>query len=361
MNNGSLTYADYYYFLKKKFINTDSFDYNQIQPSSVDLTLSNECYMINASFLAHNERVKSKLEKYSLKKINIKKGFVFKKNKTYLVRIRESLNLPYKIFGKCNPKSSTGRLNIFCRTILDKCDEYEKIPFNYKGNIFLEITSRSFDIFLKEGDSLNQMRLVKNSNNFLNDVELTKLHKKNPILFNNSKKALSANISSGLKVSVDLNNKDKITAFKAKNSTPILYFSKIKYHKISEFWKPIKTNKKSLVILPDEFFILKSKQKIKIPDNMAGEMIPYDTGIGDFRAHYAGFFDPGFGSNFGSYAVLEVRTNEVSFNLEHDQIVARLYYEKLDKIPSKVYGNKISSNYQNQGLALSKHFKVIDY
>ena len=360
MSNGSLTYIDYIKFFKSKKIISKNFNKNQVQPSSIDLTLSNECFQISSSFLSPSSSLQNKIQKFLIKKISLDYGYIFKKNKTYLVKLNESLNLPKSTFGKCNPKSSTGRLDIFCRTIFNYSNEYEKIPLGYKGDVFLEITSRAFDVKLHSGDSLNQMRLVIKKKKLINDLRLLSYHKKNPIIFYDSKKNIQSYISSGLKISVDLNNKNSIIAYKAKNNCPVLLFNKTKTHKISDFWKPIKCNNDSLTIFPGEFYILKSKEKIRIPGFLAAEMIPYDTAIGDFRAHYAGFFDPGFGSNKGSYAVLEVRTSEVPFTLEDGQIIATLIFEKLNKNPKISYGPEIDSNYQNQELALSKHFKVIE-
>jgi Deoxycytidine deaminase len=256
----------------------------------------------------------------------------------------------------CNPKSSTGRLDIFFRTIVNLSDEYEKIPLNYSGEIFIEITSRSFDIEFQAGDSLNQMRLVYFQNNYINDNDLIQLHSEKPILFDKNNKEIKPYIDYGLKVSVDLSDKNSINAYKAKKNSPILNFSKTYCHNKNDYWLPIETNNNSLIIEQNNFYILKSKEKIRIPTNTAGEMIPYDTGLGDFRAHYAGFFDPGFGDPNGSFAVLEVKTNEVPFLLEDGQTIARIKYEKLNKETSMVYGKEIKSNYQNQSLALNKHF-----
>ena len=360
MLNGSLIYDDYKKHFNSNLIFSNNFNLNQLQPSSIDLTLSDECFEIRSSFLSPKNKVRNKLSNFIKKKINLKNSYTLKKNVIYLIKLNEELRLPKNIFGKCNPKSSTGRLDIFCRTIFDFCNEYEKIPFEYNGEIFLEITSRAFDVKLQQGDSLNQIRLVKEKNNILNDNQLYFYHNKDPIIFDSSNNCIVPTISNGLKISVDLKSNNSIVAYKAKKKSPVLIFSQKKKHKVNDFWEPIKNQDNSLMIIPGEFYILKSKEKIKIPKTMAGEMTPYDTSIGDFRVHYAGFFDPGFGENNGSYAVLEVRTNEVSFTLEDGQIIATLLYENLNKIPKVTYGSDINSNYQNQNLALSKHFNVID-
>jgi dCTP deaminase len=351
--NGALVYDDYLKLCKNKYIIGINNKTNQIQPSSVDLSLSSECYQIKASFLSPKNKVREKLKKISIKKINLSKPIIFKKNKTYIVKLNESLRLNSSIKGHCNPKSTTGRLNVFCRTILDYCDEYEKIPNNYKGEMFLEITTRSFDIKFCEGDKLNQMRLVYKSNNYLNDKKLIKIHKKNSLILSKKKNI----IENGLKVSADLSNNNKVCAYVSKSSSSYIDFRKINFYNNKKFWKPLKPINKTLIIEKNKFYILKSKEKIRIPNDLAGEMIPYDTGIGDFRVHYAGFFDPGFGDPGGSFAVLEIKTNELPFIIEDGQTIARIKYEKLNKKTSVVYGASIESNYQNQKLALSKHFK----
>lgn len=356
MNNGALTFQDYEILYKNKEILYENFSFSQIQPSSVDLTLSDECYEINASFLSAHDSVREKLEKVKIKKIDLNKSYVFKKNKVYLVKLNERLNLSKNIFGRCNPKSSTGRLDIFCRTILDFSNEYEKIPFNYNGEMFIEISTRSFDVEFNKGDSLNQMRLVSNKHIYVTDLELNNCHNQEFLTLDLNNNKTTPEINNGLKISVDLSKNNEINGFVAKRNTPLLQFGKVRNHKIHDFWDPIVSYHKNITILKNKFYILKSKEKIQIPKNMAGEMIPYDTGFGDFRVHYAGFFDPGFGSINGSYAVLEVKTNEVSFVLEDNQKVARIKYELLNKTTKILYGNKLKSNYQHQSLALSKHF-----
>ena len=354
--NGSLVFEDYLNFFKNKKIINNNFSINQIQPSSVDLTLSEECYEINASFLSASNYVRDNLKKIKIKRVDLNKKYLFKKNKTYLIKLNESLNLKDNFFGMCNPKSSTGRLDIFCRTILNYSDEYEKIPLNYKGEMFIEITSRSFNIEFQKGDSLNQMRLISNKHLYVKDKELELTHKKSFLTLDENNKKIQPHISNGLKIGVDLSSDSQMNAYVAKQNTPTLSYKKKKFHKINDFWKPLKSNDGKIIIEKNKFYILKSKQKIQIPNNMAGVMIPYDTGIGDFRAHYAGFFDPGFGKKIGSYAVLEVKTNEVSFLLEDAQSIARIKFEFLNKKTNVLYGSKINSNYQHQSLALSKHF-----
>ena len=353
---GALTYKDYLELYKENQISSDEFIKDQIQPSSIDLTLSDECYEIENSFLSPKCKVRDKIKNFFIKKINLNKEYIFEINKTYIVKLNERLQLDNNIFGNCNPKSSTGRLDIFCRTIVDYSDEYEKIPYNYNGEIFLEITSRSFNIKLQKGNKLNQLRLVFDKHNYLNDIDLINLNEKSKIIFSHNIE--KHKIDNGLKVSVNLSSFNSPVAYSAKKNTPIIDFNKNNFHDINSYWDPIYSKDKSIVIEKGKFYILRSKEKVRIPSSLAGEMIPYDTRIGDFRAHYAGFFDPGFGDPDGSYAVLEVKTNELPFLLEDGQTIARIKYEKLNKNSNIVYGLGIKSNYQNQGLKLSKHFKT---
>ena len=290
--HGSLTFDDYKILLSNHQIIGNSNIFDQIQPSSIDLTLSEECYEIRSSFLSTKKLLRDKLKEIIINKIDLSKKKIFKKNKTYIVRLNEKLNLQQNIRGQCNPKRSTGRLDIFCRTIVNYSNEYEKIPLNYTGEIFLEITSRSFDIEFQAGDSLNQMRLVYFENNYIEDELLIKINKRNTIIYDGKNNKIIPKVNNGLRVSVDLSSKNEISAYKAKKKTPILIFNKKNYHNKNEFWIPINTANNSIIIERNDFYILKSKEKIRIPANMAGEMIPYDTGIGDFRVHYAGFFDP---------------------------------------------------------------------
>ena len=352
---GSLVYEDYIDLYNSKYIESQCFSLLQIQPSSLDLSLSEECYEIKYSFLSTRSKVREKLNALTIKQINLEEGYVFEVNKTYLIRLNEKLKLKDNIFGYCNPKSSTGRLDIFCRTIVDFANEYENIPKNYNGEIFLEVTSKSFNIEFKKGDKLNQLRLAYVKNNYISDLELEKFNSNNKIIFSHSNNN-NKFIDNGLKVSVDLSDTKNPVAYRAKNNTPNLKFSKFNSYKIEDFWIAIYSKNSSILIEKNKFYILKSKEKVRIPPLTAGVMIPYDTGIGDFRAHYAGFFDPGFGDPAGSFAVLEVKTYEIPFLIEDGQTIARIKYEKLNKNSNVVYGLKINSNYQNQGLKLSKHF-----
>tara|TARA_Y100001960_G_scaffold298075_1_gene344983 strand:- start:93 stop:1193 length:1101 start_codon:yes stop_codon:yes gene_type:complete len=363
ISKGTLNYQDYIFLNNKKIIcSKKKIPKNSFQPASIDLRLGCFAYKIKASFLAINEKIEDKIINLNLKPINISNGKIFKKNNTYLVEIQEYLNLSKNLSGKCNPKSSTGRLDIFCRIITDFNSEYELIKKGYKGKLYLEITSKTFNINFTAGDKLNQLRLRNYKTKYINDNKLKKLDKISSFLFNKNNFYQKPLIKNGIRVKADISSDKSIIAYRAKKTSKILKFNKINKYKPIDFWDEIKiSNKKSIIIEPNKFYLIKSKDKIQIPYNLAAEMIPYDTDIGEFRVHYAGFFDPGFGIGFnGSHAVLEIKTYEVPFIIEDGQNVARLIFEKLSNTPKKTYGNRIKSNYQNQDLALSKHFRILE-
>ena len=249
--NGALVYLDYLNLYRNKKIEGLPSYKEQIQPSSVDISLSNECYEIKTSFLIPKNKVRNKLKKIKTKKIKLKKSIILKKNKTYIVRLNEKLNLNNSIKGHCNPKSSTGRLDIFCRTILDNCDEYEKIPKNYCGEMFIEITSRSFDIKITSGDKLNQMSVAKISNKYLSDNKLSKINKQKPLIFSNKEN----HIENGLNISVDLSSDNKICAYVAKKNSLHIDFTKIQFYETNKFWKPLKPINKTIIIKNNKFYI----------------------------------------------------------------------------------------------------------
>ena len=362
ISKGTLTYKDYESFIKNHSIHAEkNIPKNSIQPASLDLRLGKVGYEISSSFVPIDKTVLKKLKYYKKRKVDLSNGFLFKKNVTYLIELQEKLNLNKNIFGKCNPKSSTGRLDIFCRIITDYNSEYEIIKNGYKGSIYIEVTSKTFDIILTEGDKLNQLRLRNGKTHYLNDNEILKANKENYFLYDKKNQPISPQIDNGIKIRASIDKSEKIIAYKAKKNAPALNYNKIRYYKKSDYWIPIKkVRHNSIIIEPNEFYIMKSSEKIRIFPNLAAEMVPYDTDIGEFRVHYAGFFDPGFGNiKNGSHAVLEIKTYEVPFAIEDGQNVARLLFEKLEKVPDKLYGNSINSNYQNQGLALSKHFRLL--
>ena len=308
-----------------------SINKNQIQPASLDLTLSDKCYRIKASFIPNNIKISNVIKELSLSRVNLNINTLLEKNCIYLCELNEKLKLPKDIMGKSNPKSTTGRLDIFTRVITENGKEYDNIKYNYKGKLYLEIIPQSFSIIVKRNISLNQLRFFKGSN------EKNRIKK--------------INISVAIK-------KNSISAYKAKKITSAIDLNKINFYKSNKYWEKIIPKDNYFIIERDEFYILRSKESIKIKNNQAAELEPFNDSFGNFRVHYAGFFDPGFGNNrLGTPAVLELRAYDTPFIIRDGQLVGQLNYYQIDEIKNQSYGSKINSNYFNQNLKLAKQFK----
>ena len=308
-----------------------SINKNQIQPASLDLTLSDKCYRIKASFIPNNIKISNVIKELSLSRVNLNINTLLEKNCIYLCELNEKLKLPKDIMGKSNPKSTTGRLDIFTRVITENGKEYDHINYNYNGKLYLEIIPQSFSIIVKRNISLNQLRFFKGSN------EKNRIKK--------------INISVAIK-------KNSISAYKAKKITSAIDLNKINFYKSNKYWEKIIPKDNYFIIERDEFYILRSKESIKIKNNQAAELEPFNDSFGNFRVHYAGFFDPGFGNNrLGTPAVLELRAYDTPFIIRDGQLVGQLNYYQIDEIKNQSYGSKINSNYFNQNLKLAKQFK----
>jgi dCTP deaminase len=338
---------------------------DQIQPSSLDLRIGSVAYRIRASFLSsRNARVIDKLEEHHLYKLDLTRPTVLERGCAYITPLMEDMSLPADISGKANPKSTTGRLDVFTRLITDYGSEFERVPEGYKGKLYTEIVPRTFSIVVEQGVRLNQLRL-RRGNPPPSDSELERLHEQETLVYNENESPADAVISNkSLWLSVDLSGDERsdIIGYKARHNTPLIDLGRINHYDPLEYWEPIhRAKSRSLVLDPNDFYILASKERVRIPHAFAAEMVPYDPSVGEFRIHYAGFFDPGFGYGAddikGTHAVLEVRSHEVPFLLEDGQVVGRLVFERLLSVPNKIYGQGIGSSYQHQRLALSKHFR----
>ncbi len=337
----------------------------QFQPNTLDLRLSNIAYRVRSSFLTRQKTVREKIKEHSMYEIDISKGAILEKGCVYIIPLQEKLNLPKEIFGKTNPKSSTGRLDIFTRVITDYNFRFNYIETGYCGELFLEIAPMSFTISVEEGDSLCQLRLMSGSDISLSDSELRNFYKTNPFLFSENGVVLEStdvSISNGVFLSVDLlSGNDGIIGYKSKKNSEVIKFNKKGIHPTLNFWDPIHANDNGeLIIEPEGFYIFASKERITIPGGLCGEMVPYDPDSGELRVHYAGFFDTGFGADngfmYGAKAVLEVRPHDVPFLIEDGQILCRIRFDRNDQVPECQYGAQLCSSYQHQGLQLSKHF-----
>ena len=362
---GILPYQDIVKLVNGARINaTAAVEDAQIQPASLDLRLGATAWRVRASFLPGKDTpVAAKIERMMMHKIDLTQPTVFERGCVYIAELMEELRLPADISGKSNPKSSTGRLDIFTRLIADGGTEFESVPEGYRGKLYLEIVPRTFSVLARQGARLNQMRFVR-GNPPPSDQKLDELNSLDAIVYSDADTPMTAIVNDGLWISVDLegDGNNGIVGYRAKQHAPLIDLARVNHYDPAEFWDPLRSEAhRSLVLNPDDFYILMSRERIRIPPSFAASMVPYDPSVGEFRIHYAGFFDPGFGYGNndvnGARAVLEVRSHEVPFLIEHRQGVGRLIYERLLGKPERLYGVNIGSNYQAQGLKLSKQFK----
>jgi dCTP deaminase len=345
---------------KKAIAAERAFDPDQIQPASLDLRLGARAWRIRASFLPSAKTpIAERLADLALHSITLNAdGTVLETGCVYIVEVEERLSLPADIAAATNPKSSTGRLDVFTRVIGDRVAAFDTIPAGYSGTLYLEISPRTFPILVRRGSRLSQIRFRRGEAK-LDTKELAALQARETLV-----NAADPDLRGGVAVSVDLSGTTGgYAGFRAKRHTGLIDVDKRAGYDVMDFWEPIPAHpSRRLVLDPDAFYILASKEAVHVPPDHAAEMVPFDPLVGEFRVHYAGFFDPGFGhaaaGGHGARAVLEVRSREVPFILEDGQIVGRLVYERLTERPEKLYG-EVGSNYQAQGLKLSKHFKPL--
>lgn len=327
----------------------------QIQPASLDLRLGTIAYRLRASFLAgRGTAVTARLGDFEMHRMDLSAGAVLEKGCVYLIPLMESLALPEGVTAVANAKSSTGRLDLLTRVVTDGGTEFDRIPEGYTGPLYAEICPRSFSVLVRPGMRLNQIRF-RQGTAVLSDAALSALHAQDPLV--NGVPV----IDSGLGFSVDLRPaQGDLVGYRAKPHTGVIDLDRIGHYAASDFWEELHTRDGRIILDPGAFYILVSREAVTIPPDYAAEMAPYLAMVGEFRVHYAGFFDPGFGhgaaGGTGSRGVLEVRCHEAPFALEHGQVVGRLVYERMTGRPERLYGADIASNYQGQGLKLSKHF-----
>ena len=329
----------------------------QVQPASLDLRLGTVAYRVRASFLTGAGRtVAGRLEEFTMHRVDLAGGAVLEKGCVYLVPLIERLALPQGLTAVANAKSSTGRLDLLTRCIVDGGTEFDRIPEGYTGPLYAEVCPRSFSVLVRAGQRLNQIRF-RSGHAVLSDAELSALNKVEPLVSG------EAVISEGLGFSVDLRPAaGDLLGYRAKPHTGVIDLDRIGHYPAREFWEEVRSFEGRIILDPGAFYILVSREAVTIPPDYAAEMAPYLAMVGEFRVHYAGFFDPGFGyaaaGGAGSRGVLEVRCHEAPFVLEHGQVVGRLVYERMAERPETLYGVGIASNYQGQGLKLAKQFKL---
>lgn len=323
----------------------------QVQPASLDLRLGTVAYRVRASFLAGaGTPVADRLADFEMHRMSLDGGAVLEKGCVYLVPLMESLALPAGITAVANAKSSTGRLDLLTRVITDGGTEFDRIPEGYAGPLFAEICPRSFSVLVRPGMRLNQIRF-RQGEAVLSDSAMAALHTQTPLVDG------TPLISEGLGFSVDLKpSGGDLVGYRAKPHTGVIDLDNIGHYTPRDYWEEVRTSDGRIILDPGAFYILVSREAVTIPPQYAAEMAPYLAMVGEFRVHYAGFFDPGFGHGVPARGVLEVRCHEAPFVLEHGQVVGRLVYEGMTEVPNVLYGADMKSNYQGQGLKLSKHF-----
>lgn len=346
-------------------------DDDQIQPASMDLRLGATAYRVAASFLpGPGMTVRRKIEELQLYELDLSTPKVLEKGYVYIVQLMESVKLPRTYCGRANPKSTTGRLDVFTRLLTDYCVEYEFIDTEYAGPLYVEIVPLNFSIVVQAGTKLNQLRIIRGGRADpdvdLSDTALEDLDRKEHLVYNRKAELKKASIWDGLILSIDLHGDgpDDVVGFKARSHNRPIDLSKKGHYDPLAYWEPIMGGpNRSLTLFPNDFFILATKERVRVPLEYAARLVEIDPSYGEFRVHYAGFFDPGFGYGrndvLGTLGVLEVRSHDVPFQMTDGQIVARLKFERLVEKPDKVYGVEIGSSYQKQGVALSKQFKKL--
>jgi dCTP deaminase len=343
---------------------TPTIDPAHIQPASLDLRLGDMAHRVRASFLpGPNSTVAAKIKELRMARVDLTGAPVLEKDCVYIIPLVEELNLPDNISGRANPKSTTGRLDIFTRLITDYGTEFDSVPPGYKGKLYAEVVSRTFTVAVRAGMRLSQLRFVQGSPRS-GDRTIKGLDQEEPLVYMDEGSPGKAQLQRGLRITVNLEASEpgEIIAYKAKRYAPAIELDRIDFYSTEEFWEVRHQNaNKSLILEPGDFYILASRERVRVPPDFAAEMVPFDPSDGEFRIHYAGFFDPGFGygSNEikGTRAVLEVRAHDVPFLIEHGQLVGRLNYIHLLSRPDKIYGTNIGSSYQHQALTLSKQFR----
>ena len=341
---------------------TESLAEDQIQPASLDLRLGAVAYRLQASFLpGRDSMVKRKLDALSMAELDLSSPTVLEKGCVYLAPLMEHLRLPRGVSAKANPKSTTGRLDVFTRLITDKGVEFERVRDGYKGPLFAEIVPRTFSVIVQQGVRLSQLRFVRGKPP-PTDRLLERLNEAKNLIVDEDGPA-QADIEKGVKLSVNLRGRDaaEVVGYRGRKNAPLIDMRRVNHYDPGDFWDEIRSLPGDRLILnPGDFYILGSRERVVVPPDCAAEMVPFDPTVGEFRIHYAGFFDPGFGygeNDKGTRVVLEVRAHEVPFVIEHDQVVGRVVYSRLLEVPDKIYGASIGSSYQRQGLALSKQFR----
>ena len=377
---GILPYQDIRRLIASRaVVATPTIEDRQVQPASLDLRLGRKAYRLISSFLPELSAISSRLNVLDfyqsdlvMYEMDLTDGAILEKGHVYLVPLLEELALPKTIRARANPKSTTGRLDIFTRVVTDLTSGFDEIRAGYRGPLFLEVVPRSFAVKVRAGQSLNQIRFVCGEA-AVSDKTLQTIHRSTPLLYHNvsSPKRVGSRdfrAERGLFLRIDLAGTEQgdacVIGYRAKKNSHVIDLERVGHYAAADFWEPLHRHRHdSLLLEPEEFYILASKERIRVPPGYAAEMVAYEAACGELRTHYAGFFDPGFGYGSkgeikGTQVVLEVRPHDVPFLIHDGQTFFKVVYDKMVTTPSQLYGSVLGSSYQQQTLTLSKHFKV---
>jgi dCTP deaminase len=366
--NGVLPHQDLVRAIGVRVVNASTpIPKENVQPASIDLRLGSKAYRLRCSFLSDKETVAAKVKDYLLDEVDLSGGAILEPERPYLIQLQERLDLPPNMRARANPKSSTGRVDIFTRVISDKSHRFDDVAPGYSGPLYVEVVSRSFTVRVREGMSLNQLRLSVGETG-VSDEALLEVHERQPLLVDptRSRKIPGKELIMGKGLFLSLNllgDDDGVVGYRARRNSRVLDLTRIGTHKPRDYWDLVYREEDAprVVLEPEEFYLLISSEVVRIPPEFAAEMSAYAESAGELRSHYAGFFDPGFGHDprrvlRGSRAVLEVRAHDVPFMVEQHQPVCRLTFERALQPPAILYGQDTGSNYQGQEVMLSKHF-----
>lgn len=335
-----------------------------LQPASLDLRLGSRAIRLRCSFLPGRQSIAEKLSQYQMGEVDLTSGAILELNRPYLIPLQESLELPRDVRGRANPRSSTGRIDVFTRLLTDFGQHFDEVPAGYSGPLYVEVIPLSFPVKVKTGLTLNQLRFIRGTPR-VDDERLKEFHRGYPIVFpgRTVDPGESAWVADGMFLTVDLSGQGrKFVGYRARKNTDLLDLSRRGSYRVQDFWEKVEAASGRLILQPNDFYLLVSRERVRVPAVFASEMAAYDPTSGELRTHYAGFFDPGFGVIAGSpvqgtHAVLEVRAHDVPFALDHGQRLCKLTFETMSTEPDQVYGSDIGSRYQRQYLALGRQFR----
>ncbi len=337
-----------------------------VRPSSLDLTVSDEIYEVAGIFQPRtNETVRQVLAKINKKKVSLNEPL--SQGSMYLLRLNETLALPEQVYAYCNPKSSSGRIDVHVRLLADRVSRYDAVtPAGWRGELWLSIMPKTFDIKLPRNYSLNQIRFF-NADTRFDELELELAMREHSLLWRVKKRQpfdyseLKIRDGDGAAI-LTLDLSPKIVGYRAVKTKQVIDLNRINYYDWKKFFEPVLASKADYLELErDYFYILSTSEAVRVPPDLACEMAPMDERSGEFRSHYAGFIDPGWGwgragEGKGRPLTLELRPFE-DLIVRDRQPIAKIKFERMMKLPDTAYDAGPSNYLKQAGPRLAKQFK----